>query len=183
MKRAVLFLVILTIVVLPVFAQNEIVFNLNAGSLGFGGNIPSKDGYGFEASITLLNFGIEHTGINAGVEFSPFKIFVWEHSDDALLYSVVNTKIYWNLINHYFTGSNIYFGPFASVNTFFFQDDKYIDKLIFTAGLQLGYRAAFGGINYNIFNMEIGYRNIDGRSWYHIGGSIDIISLFLFTML
>jgi len=186
MKKAVLFLVILAIIALPVFAQNEIVFNLNAGNFGIGGNIPFNDGYSVEASITLLNFGIEHTGINTGIEFSPFKVFMWagdEYSEDAVVYSIVNVKIYWNLINHYFTGSNLYFGPFASINTVFFRDDNYIDKYVFSAGLQLGYRAAFGGVNYNIFNVEIGYRNIDGRSRYHIGGSIDVVSLFLFTML
>ena len=182
MKKHLFLLLIVT--VMPVYTQENIVINMNFGNLSAVGYFPSGDGYSPELSLTLINVGIEHQQTRIGLEFSPFKTYFWPRiyeSEDT--YSFLNMNLYWNIINSDFSGSSFYFGPFASINYLFFNEVFYPDRLMFTAGAQMGFRIGFGGFNYNIFSLEAGYRLIDEKGKFFVGGKIDIVALILFVLI
>jgi hypothetical protein len=172
-KSALFFLIITAAV--PANTQENIMINLNVGNIGIGGNFPSYDGYGMETIVTLLNVGIEHKETNLGIEFTPFKYFGWETpSDDSkneiTACSLANLKLFWNVFNFEF----IYIGPFTSIDYMFIEEKIIWNRFVFTGGIQFGFRAYNGRVNYNIFSAEIAYKNIDGKSKYFIGAKIDI---------
>ena len=171
--------ILLIILTFPVYSQGNTVLNLNVGNLGIGGNFPSNDDYNLEAIVTLLNIGVENTRTNTGFEFSPFKYFIWpgtyEEDIDITSYSFANLNIYWNVLNLQFQYSSIFLGPFASINYLFLEKEINWKRYIFTGGAQVGFRANFEKLYYNIVSFELGYRNIDGRSKYFIGLKMDIV--------
>jgi hypothetical protein len=180
-----LFLIIITAVI-PANAQENIMINLNVGNLGFGVNVPSYDDYGRETIVTFLNVGIEHKETNLGIEFTPLKYFGWrnpsdeknssnDNNNDTSGYSFANLKFFWNVFNFEF----FYIGPFTSIDYMFIEKTINWNRYVFTGGIQFGFRAYSGKVNYNIFTAEIGYRNIDGKSKYFIGGKIDIPVFFI----
>jgi hypothetical protein len=184
------FLVILLFafaLVLPVFAQEStFAFNLSAGYLGYGGNFPTNDVYSSEASLSILSLGIEHRATNVGFEISPYTYTSWSTSGDLTdsridINSFLYAKLYWNVITF---GDILFLGPFASVNYMYMKNDEFNwDRLTFTAGGHIGVRINFKSLYYNLLYAELGYRNIDGKSKYYIGGKVDIIALCLFWFL
>jgi hypothetical protein len=189
--KSTLFLMIITAAI-PVNAQENIMINLNVGNLGIGGNFPSYDDYGLETIVTFLNVGIEHKETNLGIEFTPFKYFGWKNPSDkrnssndsnneTSACSLANFKIFWNVFNFEF----FYIGPFTSIDYMFIEKKIIWNRYVFTGGIQFGFRAYSGRVNYNIFSAEIGYKNIDGKSKYFIGAKIDIpvfiVALFVLS--
>jgi len=171
--------ILLIILTFPAYSQGNTVLNFNVGNIGIGGNFPLYDDYNLEGIVTLINIGIENTITNTGFEFSPFKYFTWsgKNEEDVAIkgYSFANLNIYWNILNLQFQYSDIYFGPFASINYLFLEEKINWNRYVFTGGIQIGFRANFEGLNYNIISFELGYRNIDGRGRYFIGAKMDIV--------
>jgi hypothetical protein len=182
-KNTMFFAIMIIMVIIPVIAQEDFTINLNVGNLGYGINVPMNDGYSTETIITLLNIGIEHTKTNIGMEFTPFKGFNWrdtpKDSDDITGISLANLDLYWNVINMEF----FYLGPFASINYMFVGKKIDWNRYVLTGGLHVGLRANIGRYNYHLFSVELGYRNIDGRSKYFIGAKIDVPVLIISAIL
>jgi hypothetical protein len=185
-KNKMLFL-LLVILTTSVHTQEDLRINLNVGNLGYGLNFPLSDDYSTEAFITLFNIGIEHSKTNIGMEFTPFKGFNWrdipndntEDSDNITGISLANFDLYWNIINsEYF-----FLGPFASINYMFVGKKIDWNRYVFTGGAHIGFRANIGRYNYHLFSIELGYRNIDGRSKYFIGAKIDVPVLIITAFL
>jgi len=180
------FFILLIIPALPVYSQGNTALNLNVGNIGIGGNFSLNDDYNLEGIVTLLNIGIENTITNTGFEFSPFKYFSWsgKNEEDNVIkgYSFANLNIYWNVLNLQFQYSGIYFGPFASINYLFLEEEINWKRYVFTGGIQMGFRANFERLNYNIISFELGYRNIDGRGKYFIGAKMDI-AIFIASLI
>jgi len=207
--KKILVLLIIVAVAVPVFSNNNSGFNprnsnsnfqqntsinFNIGNLGFGGNLPFSNDYDFEFNFSLISVGFENINSSMGIEFSPLMFYGWlntneydyGYEDEYGFWgaSLVNVRFYWNLINMYSnSGSNFYIGPFAAANYIFMDEDIRFDKFIFTAGIHMGMRTTFGSFNYNIFSFEVGYRNINGTSKYFIGGKIDLLTLFLASVI
>jgi hypothetical protein len=181
---------LITVIAVPVTAQENFRLNLNSGDLGIAGNIPLNDELSREITISLLNIGIENRRTNIGMEFTPFRYFDWskpsEENSGTTAYSLANFNFYWNILYLEFFDANIYFGPFTSINYLFVEDKINWSRFIFTAGVHMGFRASVGP-NYKVVSIELGYRNIDGRSKYHIGAKVDlavsILSFLLFINL
>ncbi|MCL2196822.1 MAG: hypothetical protein FWB77_04335 [Treponema sp.] len=178
-----LFLFVIIALTVPVYSQ-DFRFILNAGSVGLGGNFPLKGDYDLEGSFSLINFGIEERNTNIGVEINPFKTFLWDngYESEYLPLSLLNLHFYWNVLSYDFSISNIYFGPFASINYFFIEEEILWDRYIFSAGLQMGFRYSIGKFNYNIFSCELGYRLIDGSSRYYISAKVDLIVFLIMAL-
>ncbi|MDR2942883.1 MAG: hypothetical protein LBV17_09860 [Treponema sp.] len=181
--KSILFLIIITA---PVFvnAQENIMININVGNLGFGVNFPLDEDYDKETIVTLLNIGIEHAEKNIGIEFTPFKYFDWVDKygnsyKNTLNISLFNLKLYWNILNLRF----VYLGPFTSIDYLFVEKTIRWNSYVFTGGIHIGFRLYSGIVNYNIFSIEMGYRNINGRSKYFIGAKIDIPALVISALI
>ena len=174
--KSILFILLLVIIVtMPVYAQeDDIAVIFNIGFLGIGRNFPMDDDYNSEVTISLLNIGIKYKPINIGLELSPFKHFISLDSGGQVQ-SFFNLNLYWDTISA-FDGA-FYLGTFASINYFFVWENIYWDRYIFTIGVRTGLRSYIGGIYYDIFSAEMGYRNINGTSKFFIGARIDIPSL------
>ena len=193
MKKTVFFTLILVFLTIPIFAQNDSKFNFNIGNLGIGANFPLSNEYEFETHFSMVSFGLEDRNTGLGFSFSPFVVTFWPSSsyygeeDGYYFYSdeemgdisLINFSVYWNM----FSGRSFYFGPFASINFGYVDTEFHWDKLIYTAGIQMGMRLSFKGFNYTLFSVEAGYRNIHGTSKYYISGKIDILTLIFTTWL
>jgi len=168
-----------------------LVLNFNIGNIGLGGLFPLGDTSSYlnlDMHLSLANVGIESRSNNLGIGFSPLVVTSLLYDefmfDGFLMASLLNVNMYWNFLNLYMKGGgNFYLGPFASVNYIFFDENFHWDKYIFTAGFHMGLRANFGRVGYNIFSIEAGYRNINGTSNYYVGGKIDLVTLFLTSLL
>jgi hypothetical protein len=191
MVKKVLLVLILAVIIVgtPVMAQEgPINFHLNFLNFGGGMFLPLKGVHMAEISLELLNFGVEFTGTGLGVSFSPFTFFGWIVDPDKnpidksglnpfdAGFSFVNVYAYWNLLGFLNIDKQFYVGPFAGLNCVFmgfqeFQPGRYI----FSAGLQGGYRGVGEKIHYNIFSIDIGFRNIEGDSKFYVGGKIELL--------
>jgi hypothetical protein len=182
-KSTLFFIIIILMVIIPVHTQETFRINLNVGNLGYGINVPMNDGYSTEAMVSLFNIGIEHTKTNIGMEFTPFKGFNWrdtpKDSNDITGISLANLELYWNVLNFDF----LYLGPFASINYMFVGKKIDWNRYVLSGGMHIGFRAKIGRYNYHLFSVEMGYRNIDGRSKYFIGAKIDVPVLIFATIL
>ena len=176
------FLFILIFVTFSAHAQDNIVFNLNIINLGGGVNIPVIKDYSMEGHISVLGVGVEDKKRNMGIEFSPCMFYTALPKEvgfnNKASSSFFNLNLYGNFINKNLSDNMIfYLGPFSSVNYMFFDDTFHWDKCIFTAGMQLGIRQKFNKINFNIWSLETGYRNINGNSKFYAGFKIDIFAI------
>jgi len=192
MKNILFFILLAAVLTVPVFAQeateSNIGVNFNIGNLGLAGNLPFKQNYDMESSFSLIYIGLEDRTTNFGVGFSPLVITGFMLNEDYETNlggaSILNLHTYWNVFTHDFAGVSVfYLGPFSSINYFFVDQEFHLDKYLFTAGLHMGFKAGFGGFNYNIASFEVGYRNMNGASRYHIGGKIDLVAVFLVFIL
>lgn len=68
-------------------------------------------------------------------------------------------------------------GPFASGNYVFFEDGFRPGKYSFAVGMRGGFRMETGMINMNFVSMETGFRMIDGKANWFVGGKIDFFPL------
>jgi hypothetical protein len=172
---------------LPVFAQEgAFAFNISTGYMSYGGNFPLKDSFSSEMSLSVLSLGIEHRASNVGFEISPYSYTSWSHSGNSFesnftITSFIYGKLYWNVVTF---GDILFIGPFASTNYMYMNDDDFDwGRLTFTAGGHIGIRMNFNSLYYNILCAEFGYRNIDGKNKYYIGGKVDLLALGLFFFL
>jgi len=206
LKKFLLFILLILLLSAPVMAQylnRNMSFNFNAGNLGFGANLPLNEKNDFEVSLSLANFGIEDRRTGLGIEFSPFVTyfsdlgidkndnFGYESFDNEYTtndifgeFSFLNLSVYLNVVNLFsWWGSSFFFGPFITANYLFLGEDVLWNRYVFTAGVQMGLRTTIGNFNYKIFSFEFGYRNINGTHHYHLGGKIDLITLFFAYLL
>ena len=190
MRKLSIFVVLLVILTLPVFSQNDdfdlsrIVFTWNVGNLSYGGNIPFNQPFAQEVSLSLVHVGIEDRYTNIGIEFNPILFYAGWNLPDNMQYkgesegylSLLNFKAYWNFLDI----DGFFIGPFTSFNYFFFYEDILLNNFIFTAGFHIGWKIRFNNVSYNIITGELGYRNhLDNSHRYHIGVKVDVLSLFL----
>ena len=157
-------------------AASDFSVNWGLGSLRLGGMFPFGAGAsGFAASVSVLEIGIEHSGANLGMAFSPFSISAWgNESRPTEVFSILNLFFYWNALSH----RGIFFGPFASANYLFFGDAFYPGKHVFAAGLRGGLRKETGITNMHFVSVEAGFRLVDGRSNFFVGAAIDLLPIF-----
>jgi hypothetical protein len=180
MKKFLFFIVIIAGITASAHSNDNLIINLNIGDVGAVWDFPLRNN-NVGIILTLLNVEIEDRWTNIGLKFCPFTYYLWgetgttKHEAD---FSLLNLCFYWNVIALDF---GFYFGPFATINYAFTGENFFWNKYIFTAGLQAGFRYNMGGINYNIFSVETGYRLIDGESRYHIGVRVDLV-LFGYIM-
>ena len=170
----------LIFVSVPVHAQENIVFNLNALNMGFGVNIPLIKKQPMDGLFSVLHIGIEDRSRNIGIGFSPCMAFIELHDVgfDNQAVSFFNLNLYRNFISKNISNNQIfYLGPVTSVNYLFVDDGLRWNKCIFNAGMQLGLRQKFIKFNYNIFSLETTYRNINGNSKFYAGIKIDLVAL------
>jgi len=166
---------------MPVYTNENIAFNFNSGYVNVGWGFPMNDNYSSEIGFSLLNIGIEHRPTNIGLEFSPYKYYIWTDlgstEKERVGSSFFNLNLYWNA----FTLSDgfFYFGTFASVSYLFAGENIYWDKYVFTTGGRIGFRINFDRLNYDLLSTEIGYCNINGTSKYFIGIKVDMLAFFL----
>jgi len=173
---------LILIITMPVYAQENFALNINSGYLGIGGVFPGNDIDNTVASITLVNIGIEHIPTNIGLIFCPYANYDWinlgENSKDiSSNYSFFNLKLYWNVLTAF--DNLFYLGTFASVNYLFAGENVRWDKYVFTAGIHIGFRLSYERINYDLLSTEMGYRNINGTSAYFVGVKVDMLAFFL----
>ena len=176
------FLILILIITIPVYSQENFALNINSGYLGFGGSFPKNDNDNTGASLTLINIGIEHLPTNIGFVFSPYANYDWVASgengkDNNSNQSFLNLKLYWNVFT--VLDGFIYFGTFASVNYLFAGSNAHWDRYVFTAGGHIGFRLSYGRINYDLLSAEMGYRNVNGASMYFVGVKVDMLAFFL----
>jgi hypothetical protein len=183
MKYLILIFVLFTILIFPVFSQNDFVLNWNLGNIGVGANFPISDIISYEGMYSLLHIGLEHKMSNIGIDFSPFTVFYWSpyeeiNIDDsnANIY-LFNIKAFWNVFS---TDNGFYIGPFVSVNYMNVDKKFYWDSAVFTVGAHIGFKFPFQRVNYNVVSGEMGYRNINGTSKYYVSAKIDILALAIF---
>jgi len=165
------------IMMITVSAAAQQVFMINSGDFGIAGNIPLNDNHSQEITFSVLNIGIEDRRTNLGFEFSPFKYNEWKNTTNGeknTAYSLANFSLYWNIFNYESSAISFYFGPFASINYFFVENNVNWNKFIFTGGAQIGLRVNSDRLKYKIVSLELGYRNIDGKSKYYIGAKFDM---------
>jgi len=181
MKNKLFIAVILLFLAVPAFSQNDTVFSFNIGNLGIGANFPFNYVNDVDIHFSLINFGLEHKGSNIGFVISPFVVTGFSDTEDPNFegISLLNLNVYWNV----YSGSTFFFGPYASINYLFVDTDFYWDKFIFNAGVQVGMRLSFKGFRYNIFTFEAGYRNINGAGRYYIGAKVDLLTIFVTSLL
>jgi len=205
LKKSFLFILLILLLSSPAMAQylnRNTSFNFNAGNLGVGANLPMNENNDFEVSLSLANFGIENQRTGIGIEFSPFATYFSDldigkndYNEESYIdektsaeifkeFSFLNVSIYLNVVNLFsWWGSNFFFGPFITANYMFMSKDISWDKYVITAGIQMGFRTTIGNFNYKTFSFEFGYRNINGTPHYHLGGKIDLITLFFAYLL
>jgi len=197
-------LIFLFAFVIPAYAQDDsssagspVVVNFNIGNLGFGVNLPVNNSNDLEGHFSIVNVGFENKLTNFGMSFCPFMFISWMSTEEIYYEDyggsgyyeeeitstggifLVNLMAYWNIVNYTFGGgSNFFLGPFASINYLMLEEESFSTKdYVFTLGMQLGLRAHFGNFQYNLFSFEVGYRNINGKHNYYIGGKFDIVTL------
>jgi len=149
--------------------------NFSLGSLGVGGLFPfGVDGAGLEASVSVLDIGVEHNQTNLGFTFSPFSVFSRGHGGDFEdFFSVFNLNLYWNALSH----RGVFFGPFVSIGYMFFDEAFRWDRHAITAGLRGGFRMETDRVNLHFFSVETGFRLVDGTSNFFVGAKIDLLPL------
>ena len=196
MRKSLLTILLIFLLSFPVMAQyinnSSTAFIFNAGNFGFGANLPINEKNDFEISLSLANFGIESRAIGLGFEISPIVTYFSDFGDNNSNsnndsssnsfgeISVLNIGVYFNVVNLFsWWGGHFFLGPFVSANYIFLNENVSWDKYIFTTGVKMGIRTTRGNFHYPIFSFEFGYRNINGTHNYHIGGKLDLITLFL----
>jgi len=196
MKRLIFIFIVIFAVTVPVFAQENhnspggVDVDFSVGNMGFGVNFPLRNEYDVELSLSVIQLGVEDSRSGLGFRFSPFTFFGWSkesiNEEEIELEGeicILNFTLYWNVVRLNVLGSDFYLGPFATINYMFVDEEFYWDKFVFTAGIQMGFRANFGQFKYNIFTLEVGYRNINGSHRYYVGGKIDLITMALASAL
>jgi len=165
-----------------IYAENSFRLDFNIAATGFGINYSSSDDDDIELFAELLTFELIHNDSNIGAGLSPFKYWynnLWDEFaaiDERQKISFLNFNINWDIIYE----RSIFFGPFCMINYIFLKNSEINwNNYIFTAGLR--FKWVFNLFNDNIFNnflsSEIGYRNINGISKFHLNVSLDLLTL------
>ena len=175
-------LILIVVITVPVYTQEDFAFNINSGYLGVGRVFPDSGNNDMGIVLTLVNIGIEHRPTNIGLEFTPYKNYSWINSGEdnkynSSYFSFLNLKLYWNIIT--VLDNLIYFGAFTSADYLFAGESIYWDRYVFSAGGHIGFRLSYGRLNYDLFSTEIGYRNINGASKYFVEVKVDMLAFIL----
>ena len=143
-------------------------------------NTPSLD-----FDISLLYISGEFWPIGIGITWIPVN---YKYIQNNHYFNLINFQVYWNIFEilqyHKKNKNNIFiagaiFGPFASINCAlnlntpripFFSDS------IFSAGFRYNFtdRPIEGIVRLYYFNLECGYRNINGQDSFYTSMNIDI---------
>jgi len=168
-------------------AENIFDTHWNFGNIGFGMNYASKDDDNLELTVSIFNLAFEHKDINIGIEINPIRYWQlekfqneFETKENGVKYSFLNTSIYWDLIENH----NILFGPFASINYIYLNATTGMDMkdYVFSGGLRfsLGSKDLFYGYGSpQMFNAELGYRNIMGENKFYCSINMDVLILLM----
>ena len=188
MKKLLFLLFIFTSI--SITAQENFRFKFGIFSFGAGANIfHNRESNGSEVLIDLINSSIEHGKTRIGLENTLIKYWTWNsiHGDnddiDAIRWSVLNFKLYWNFFDFSFFSNkraNFYFGLFTGVNYMFIDDMTFKwNEYVYSAGLHIGSAVNLNNyIRYNIFEIEVGYRLMNGYNTFYATFKVDLISIF-----
>jgi hypothetical protein len=181
--RNILFIILFSLITINANAEYIFDFSWNFGSLGLGMNYSSYDNDSIEATASIFNLIIEHKDTNIGLEFNPIKFWTVHYFQDEVeikyeRISFINSNLYWDLI----LNKSILFGPFVSINYLFVnnQDGINANEYIFAGGLRFSYMAndymfSLNNNYYQIFNAEIGYRNIFDKHKFYFSVNFDLL--------
>jgi hypothetical protein len=168
-------------------SADEVYFHWNLGNISNELNIyQGKRSYVF--STQLLNYYIDFN-TRVFFEISPFKYWFFSE-DETKKITFLNFSAFFNLSNNYRT--IFLFGPIVSINWLENENlNKFeIENYIFSIGLKFHFNYGFGlerGIfRYpspltNAVELELGYRNINGRHNIYVGIRIEpsiLLSVF-----
>jgi len=167
----------------------------SVGDIGYDYSF-QNNGDNTEIFYDYLNVGIKHRNTGLGLEFSPFRIWDWKYNSNVSLnktsYSFLNFGVYWNIFEIIFVNDSLklFFGPFSRINYMHYHNRNSIiwSNYVFTSGFRLGLVAGqhdiyanniFNSISMNVVNGEVGYRIVNGESYFYVGVKTDIIMFFL----
>jgi hypothetical protein len=170
-------------------ASSESIFDTywNFGNIGFGMNYASEHDDNIELTVSIFNITFEHKDTYIGIEFNPIKywhLFEIQNEpktkEDSEKFSFINASIYWDLMKNY----SILLGPFMSINYMYVNtlNGLNMNEYIFSGGLRFSWKPQYTFWGYNtsqIFNTEIGYRNIMGKNKFYFSINMDILLLFM----
>jgi len=152
---------------------NGFDFFWNAGSFGGGYDFLSN---GFELSITIGNFFLEHQITHIGMEFNILKL-IWDYRKEISQIQnmhFLNLNLYWNPLNF----DKMILGPFVSMNYITRNDEGIIDWNYMTvrSGLRFFWRTNSHNY-YKIFfqkvGVEAGYENRNGINGLYLNINFD----------
>jgi len=144
-------------------------------------NVPS-----FDFDISLLYLSGEFWPIGIGITWIPVN---YKYIQNNHYFNVFNFQVYWNifeilLFNHKKINNNIFiagaiFGPFASISCALNLNTPrvpFFSDYIFSTGLRYNFtdRSMEGILRAYYFNLECGYRNINGQDSFYMSMNIDI---------
>lgn len=182
--RKIIFCIIFVITIPKISAENVFDFSWNLGNIGVGVNY-SPEYENIELTGSVINLTFEHKDLNIGFELNPIKCWLLLEWNEEVkgLFSFINANIYWDLIYN----KSVLLGPFASINYMYINTLTGINMndYIFSGGLRFSYklkeRSYPGNYNSQLINIEIGYRNITGKSCLYSSLNFDLI-LALFAI-
>ena len=166
-----------------IYAQQNFALKMNIGNVGASLHVPLN----VALEIDLINLGFEHRPTGLGMEFSLIKF--WNYLEGDYFnnmensYSLLNLGVYWNMLNMNRTQFSL--SLFGEVNYMHgvYKIGFRWDDFVFTGGLRFGFSGRlYGGMNYNVFNVEVGYRNIDRKHTYYVSANVDML-VFVFFIL
>jgi hypothetical protein len=175
-RITIIFLVLL--IGAKIYAGDNFRLRFGAGDIGMGLNYSQNNFLLYEINASIINIAVEHIDTKIGFELSPLKYFVWSYDDDMIInnknISFLNIKSYWNMLQK----NTLVFGPFFSINYFFYNDwnNMNYNAFIFNTGLSFSYSIKMNNrdIYYNLFCSEIGYRNISGSNYFYFNIKVDL---------
>ena len=160
------------------FAFENFLLKWNVGNLGLGLHIPlSEKGAG---EFELGNFFLEHKNTGMGIKFNPAKFWANENLTST---SLLNLGFYWNMLNP--ENNSYMLALFSDINYIHMRDKNSIiwNDFISSSGLRFGFASGSGNFRYNVFNIEMGYRNISANHRYYISANVDVVMLFILILL
>jgi len=151
--------------------------------VGFGFGFEKNLPLGVTLAFELIKFDFEHKATGIGFGFRPLYLFGWfqrtnnvnnnpyfsdsgSSEEFAGGLSFVNMTFYWNIMRVLNVQDYFYFGPYLDLNYLMVGGDTMtgdggggfsLDKFIFSAGLQFGFRMG-DEIKYNLLAVETGYQ-------------------------
>jgi len=162
-----------------IYALEKFDIKLNTGNIGTGIHVPLAS----TLEIDLVNIGFEHKASGIGIEYSAIKFWNYLSGDESSKtsgrFSLLNFGIYWNILN--LNRTPLLLALFSEVNYIHaaYKSGFSWDEFVFTGGLRFGFSGRFfANMHYNIFNIELGYRNINRNHTYYASVNLDMLVFF-----